>query len=55
MTTTTHPQVQIDDQEPWQAVEARDSRFDGQFVYAVKSTGVYCRPPVQAVGLGRPK
>ena len=28
----------------WQAVAARDARFDGRFVYAVRSTGVYCRP-----------
>lgn len=28
----------------WTAVESRDSRFDGRFVYAVASTGVYCRP-----------
>ncbi len=28
----------------WQAVVNRDSAFDGQFVYAVRSTGVYCRP-----------
>ena len=28
----------------WQAVLARDRRFDGAFVYAVRSTGVYCRP-----------
>ena len=28
----------------WQQVLARDSRADGQFVYAVKSTGIYCRP-----------
>jgi AraC family transcriptional regulator of adaptative response/methylated-DNA-[protein]-cysteine methyltransferase len=28
----------------WRAVEQRDARFDGQFVYAVRSTGVYCRP-----------
>lgn len=28
----------------WQAVLARDARFDGVFVYAVRSTGVYCRP-----------
>lgn len=26
------------------AVTARDARFDGRFVYAVRSTGVYCRP-----------
>ena len=28
----------------WQAVVAKDARFDGQFVFAVSSTGVYCRP-----------
>jgi len=28
----------------WQAVIAKDARFDGQFVFAVSSTGVYCRP-----------
>jgi len=32
----------------WQAVEARDARQDGQFVYAVSSTGVYCRPSCPA-------
>jgi len=28
----------------WQQVLARDSHSDGKFVYAVKSTGIYCRP-----------
>ncbi len=28
----------------WRAVTQRDARFDGQFVYAVQTTGVYCRP-----------
>src|SRR3954463_441215 len=28
----------------WQAVVAKDARLDGQFVFAVSSTGVYCRP-----------
>ena len=28
----------------WQALLARDSSRDGAFVYAVKTTGVYCRP-----------
>ncbi len=28
----------------WQAVVAKDARFDGQFVFAVSSTGIYCRP-----------
>lgn len=28
----------------WAAVEKRDVQADGRFVYAVSSTGVYCRP-----------
>lgn len=32
------------DAQAWQAVLGRDRRYDGMFVYAVKSTGVYCRP-----------
>jgi AraC family transcriptional regulator of adaptative response/methylated-DNA-[protein]-cysteine methyltransferase len=28
----------------WQAVQARDRGADGLFVYAVRSTGIYCRP-----------
>ena len=28
----------------WQAVQERDSSQDGNFVFAVSSTGVYCRP-----------
>jgi AraC family transcriptional regulator of adaptative response/methylated-DNA-[protein]-cysteine methyltransferase len=28
----------------WQAVITRDASFDGQFVFAVSSTRVYCRP-----------
>lgn len=28
----------------WQAIAARDARYDGAFVYAVRSTGIYCRP-----------
>lgn len=28
----------------WAAVQARDAAADGQFVYAVRTTGVYCRP-----------
>lgn len=38
---TTDP---LDDDAAWRAVEQRDPRFDGRFVYAVKSTRVYCRP-----------
>jgi len=28
----------------WAAVVARDPKADGQFVYAVKTTGIYCNP-----------
>jgi len=32
----------------WRAVSARDRHADGEFVYAVLSTGVYCRPSCPA-------
>jgi AraC family transcriptional regulator of adaptative response/methylated-DNA-[protein]-cysteine methyltransferase len=32
----------------WQAVLARDASEDGKFVFAVSSTGVYCRPSCAA-------
>lgn len=32
------------DETRWQHVIARNKAADGQFVYAVKTTGVYCRP-----------
>jgi AraC family transcriptional regulator of adaptative response / DNA-3-methyladenine glycosylase II len=28
----------------YEAVLARDYRFDGKFIVAVKTTGIYCRP-----------
>src|SRR5271168_4235986 len=28
----------------WRAVQTRDRGADGTFVYAVRSTGIYCRP-----------
>ena len=28
----------------WQAVQQRDPTYDGSFIYAVSSTGIYCRP-----------
>jgi len=33
-----------EEEQLWQAVVARDSRLDGQFVFAVNSTRIYCRP-----------
>jgi len=32
------------DNRRWQAIRDRDNRLDGEFVYAVKTTGVFCRP-----------
>ena len=34
--------------ERWAAVQARDARADGHFVYGVRTTGVYCRPSSSA-------
>jgi AraC family transcriptional regulator, regulatory protein of adaptative response / methylated-DNA-[protein]-cysteine methyltransferase len=33
-----------DGENYWQAVLERDAQFESAFVYAVRSTGVYCRP-----------
>jgi len=32
----------------WQAVLARDAKHDGEFLFAVSTTGVYCRPSCPA-------
>lgn len=32
----------------YRAIDARDARFDGQFITAVSSTGIYCRPSCPA-------
>jgi AraC family transcriptional regulator of adaptative response/methylated-DNA-[protein]-cysteine methyltransferase len=37
-----------EDDPRWNAVLARDSARDGEFVFAVSSTGVYCRPSCPA-------
>lgn len=34
--------------ERYRAIDARDARFDGQFITAVRSTGIYCRPSCPA-------
>jgi AraC family transcriptional regulator, regulatory protein of adaptative response / methylated-DNA-[protein]-cysteine methyltransferase len=38
----------LDPDSCWQAVCSRDSQYDGQFVFAVHSTGIYCRPSCPA-------
>ncbi len=32
----------------YRAIEAKDARFDGRFIIAVKTTGIYCRPSCPA-------
>src|SRR5262245_953761 len=41
MATTMKPK---DESRQWQAVLERNSAEDGKFVFAVSSTGIYCRP-----------
>lgn len=38
----------LDTARCWQAVRDRDEAFDGQFVFAVRSTRIYCRPSCPA-------
>ena len=44
--------VLIDPERAYRAVASRDARFDGHFITAVRTTGIYCRPSCPAV---RPK
>ncbi|MBY8821493.1 bifunctional DNA-binding transcriptional regulator/O6-methylguanine-DNA methyltransferase Ada [Sphingomonas colocasiae] len=44
MSTETH----IDPDMAWAAFERRDRNFDGKFVGAVKTTGIYCKPSCPA-------
>jgi AraC family transcriptional regulator of adaptative response/methylated-DNA-[protein]-cysteine methyltransferase len=47
MTETREPDTSrapARDEERWQAVKRRDSALDGKFVFAVRTTGIYCRP-----------
>jgi AraC family transcriptional regulator, regulatory protein of adaptative response / DNA-3-methyladenine glycosylase II len=36
--------MELDDNQCWSAVKARDARFDGRFFTGVKTTGIFCRP-----------
>ncbi|MGX1126629.1 bifunctional DNA-binding transcriptional regulator/O6-methylguanine-DNA methyltransferase Ada [Pseudomonas sp. HLS-6 TE3448] len=42
--STTVPATSVERDPRWQAVLARDTTAHGQFVYAVRTTGVYCHP-----------
>jgi AraC family transcriptional regulator, regulatory protein of adaptative response / DNA-3-methyladenine glycosylase II len=39
----------LDPDQCYQAVHSRDGRFDGWFVTAVRTTGIYCRPSCPAI------
>jgi AraC family transcriptional regulator of adaptative response/methylated-DNA-[protein]-cysteine methyltransferase len=43
----------LDEEVRWRAVQARDARFDGVFLYGVRSTGIYCRPSCPSRRPGR--
>lgn len=45
--STPMPNV-MDNPELWNAVLSRDASRDGSFVFAVRSTGIYCRPSCPA-------
>ncbi len=38
----------MSENEYWEAVAGRDQGYDGRFVFAVRSTGIYCRPSCPA-------
>src|SRR6266540_2991360 len=41
--------MNLDREQCYRAVQSRDSRFDGWFVTAVRTTGIYCRPSCPAI------
>jgi AraC family transcriptional regulator of adaptative response/methylated-DNA-[protein]-cysteine methyltransferase len=42
--TSVVTQRYVTDDERWNAMQTRDMEADGHFVYAVRTTGVYCHP-----------
>ena len=47
-TRPPHAGVVISDEARYEAVCSRDARFDGDFFFAVATTGIYCRPSCPA-------
>ena len=41
-------QEPLDEEQCWHAVLSRDAQADGTFVFAVRTTGIYCRPSCPA-------
>ncbi len=51
MSAVLHQQLDLlptNEDELWQSVLKKDATFDGRFVFAVSSTGIYCRPSCSA-------
>jgi AraC family transcriptional regulator of adaptative response/methylated-DNA-[protein]-cysteine methyltransferase len=46
--TTMSPTESLDETRAWMAVKNRDRSQDGAFVFAVTTTGIYCRPSCPA-------
>lgn len=40
--------LRVNDDQRWQSVVERDPNADGQFVFAVTTTGIFCRPSCRA-------
>ena len=45
---TPRSNAALDDERRWQAVREQDASFNGAFVLAVRTTGIYCRPACPA-------
>ena len=43
----------LTDEEKWEALVTRDRNYDGSFVFAVRSTGIYCNPSCPAKRPGK--
>jgi AraC family transcriptional regulator, regulatory protein of adaptative response / DNA-3-methyladenine glycosylase II len=41
--------IELDEERCYRAAASRDSRFDGWFYLAVRTTGIYCRPSCPAI------
>ena len=41
--------IQLDADQCYRVAQSRDSRFDGWFYIAVRTTGIYCRPSCPAI------
>jgi AraC family transcriptional regulator of adaptative response/methylated-DNA-[protein]-cysteine methyltransferase len=48
MDTLPHTLPALTDDQRWESVSTRDHEADGAFVFAVRTTGIYCRPACPA-------